>query len=137
LQRMERIRLEAGKIMGLGDVGDKVVPKPVLLSEGKNGAALTARYFMPQSCHPSLATTGAVGIATACTEPDTIAARIAGCKPVPGDIVIAHPSGKISVSIRLRQSQGQTRRVVSILRTARRLFEGVAFAHSDYLYPIQ
>jgi len=137
LQKMEHIRLEAGKIMGFGDVRDKVVPKPVLLSQGERGATLTARYFMPQSCHPSLATTGAVGIATACTEPGTLAARIAGCKPVPGDIVIAHPSGKILVSIRLRHSEGKTNRMVSISRTARRLFEGFAFARPDYFYPVQ
>jgi len=131
LHRMEMIRLEAGQLMGLGDVCDKVVPKPVLLSQGQGRADLTARYFMPRSCHPSLATTGAVGLATACSEPGTIAARIAGCKPVPGDITIAHPSGKISVSIRLRQIDGKTIRVASILRTARRLFEGVAFARPE------
>jgi len=38
LGRLESLRLQAGLAMGLGDVSDKVIPKPVLVSPAKAGA---------------------------------------------------------------------------------------------------
>ena len=39
--------------MGLGDVSDSVIPKPVLVSDGDSATSLTSRYFTPRRCHAS------------------------------------------------------------------------------------
>ncbi|PMC11668.1 4-oxalomesaconate tautomerase, partial [Klebsiella aerogenes] len=67
MTRLEAIRRKAGKAMGLGDVSDMVIPKPVLLSQPTENGTIKVRYFMPHNCHKSLAITGSIGIATATT----------------------------------------------------------------------
>ncbi|WP_245613209.1 4-oxalomesaconate tautomerase [Skermanella stibiiresistens] len=124
LRRIEAVRLEAGKLMGMGDVRDKVIPKPVLLSRGLAEGTLTVRYFMPHECHPALATTGAVGIATACITEGTVAADLAPRLRAPARIGIEHPSGRLDVDLMDRDGTP----VAGIVRTARRLFEGFVFA---------
>ena len=44
--RMERIRLKAGELMGMGDVTKSVTPKFAVLAKPRNGGTITARYFM-------------------------------------------------------------------------------------------
>jgi len=124
LQRLETLRLQAGRRMGMGDVSNQVTPKPVLISRPNNGGDLGVRYFMPHQCHPSLATTGAVGIATACISDGTVASRLIGDRKPPVILVLEHPSGHLEVKLDTRD--GKT--VAGILRTARRLFEGQVFA---------
>lgn len=124
LERLEKLRLQAGQRMGMGDVRAQVAPKPVLISKPKAGGDLNVRYFMPHQCHPSLATTGAVGIATACISDNTVASRLIGGRKPPVVLVLEHPSGRLEVKLDSRD--GKT--VAGILRTARRLFEGQVFA---------
>lgn len=69
LDRLEKLRLQAGQLMGLGDVSNSVVPKPVLVSEGDSASSITSRYFTPHKCHASHAVTGAIGVATAFSLP--------------------------------------------------------------------
>ncbi|MCJ9668637.1 MULTISPECIES: 4-oxalomesaconate tautomerase [unclassified Neorhizobium] len=123
-QLLERLRLEAGRLMGMGDVSNQVTPKPVLISRPRHGGHLNVRYFMPHQCHPSLATTGAVGIATACISDGTIASALIGKQTPPIILILEHPSGRLDVKLDSRD--GKT--VAGILRTARRLFEGQVFA---------
>jgi len=47
LARLEALRIEAGARMGIADAGNKVIPKPVLLSAPQHGGHLQVRYFMP------------------------------------------------------------------------------------------
>jgi len=122
LDRLELLRREAGRRMGLGDVARLVIPKPVLLSGPIAGGTLCARYMMPHTCHTALAITGAVGIATAVVTAGTVAARIAGAVAPPSDLLIEHPSGKLAV--RIETPDGSQSPVVYVVRTARRLFEG-------------
>lgn len=129
LARIEALRREAGRRMGLGDVADRVVPKPVLLSAPANGGTIRVRYLMPHSCHTALAITGAVGIATAIATPGTLAARIAGQLELPADLRIEHPSGKLDV--RVERPHPNASPVVSVVRTARRLFEGAVLVPTD------
>ena len=124
LDRLERLRLIAGARMGMGDVSHQVTPKPGLISRARSGGDLNVRYFMPHECHPSLATTGAVGIATACINADTVASRLIGTRQPPTVLAIEHPSGHLDV--RMQERDGKV--VAGILRTARRLFEGHVFA---------
>ncbi|WP_064707351.1 4-oxalomesaconate tautomerase [Rhizobium bangladeshense] len=124
LERLEKLRIAAGVRMGLGNVRNQVTPKPVLISRPKTGGDISVRYFMPHQCHPSLATTGAVGIATACISQDTIASLLIGRQAPPVVLSIEHPSGHLDVKLYERDG----RVVAGILRTARRLFEGHVLA---------
>ncbi|MDB6454116.1 4-oxalomesaconate tautomerase [Falsirhodobacter sp. 20TX0035] len=124
LQRIETIRLKAGLLMGMDDVSQQVTPKPVLISHARKGGDLNVRYFMPRECHPSLATTGAVGIATAAISPGTVAAALIGPRAIPAVLRIEHPGG--GLDIKLDERDGKT--IAGVLRTARRLFEGLVYA---------
>ena len=65
MRRLEALRIEAGKLMGIPDAADRVIPKPVLVAPPAKGGTLSTRYFMPHSCHTALAITGSVAVATA------------------------------------------------------------------------
>src|SRR6185369_14292822 len=77
LERLEILRLEAGRRMGLGDVSNSVIPKPVLVSKGEASGSITSRYFTPRKCHASHAVTGAIGVASAFALPGTVASGMA------------------------------------------------------------
>lgn len=129
LQRLESLRLQAGIAMGLGDVSDKVIPKPVLVSPAKAGGTIQVRYFMPHNCHRALAITGSIGLATACVIEGSIVARMLGGVSVPrlDKVRIEHPSGGIDVVLSYIGDKGETIQA-SVVRTARRLFSGYVYA---------
>lgn len=126
LQRLESIRLQAGRAMGLGDVTQMVIPKPVLLSPARHGGSLNTRYFMPHNCHRSLAATGAIGLASACALPGSVAFDLA---PVQGAALVRleHPGGQIEVSLECAEDEPPETMRASLIRTARRLFTGDVF----------
>ncbi len=127
---LERMRLEAGRRMGLGDVSDLVTPKIGLLSAPRKGGTITSRYLTPHECHRAHAATGAICLATACCTDGTVAAEVIGA-PIreSGTVVIEHPSGRIEVAVELAPDTDGGMRVsrTEILRTARRIFEGHVF----------
>lgn len=131
VKRLEALRLQAGKAMGLGDVRDKVIPKPVLVSPARAGGTFAVRYFMPRQCHRSLAITGAVGLATACVTPGTVVAQMLGLSNVPRLqlVRIEHPAGAIDVVLAYTGKNGQTIQA-SVIRTARSLFSGFVHVHA-------
>lgn len=130
LARLESIRLQAGRAMGLGDVSQMVIPKPVLLSSPRNGGALNTRYFMPHNCHRSLAATGAIGLASACALPGSVAHDLA---PVNGPTLVRleHAGGQIEVSLEPAAGDSSEAMRASLIRTARRLFTGDVFVPSS------
>ena len=87
--------------MGLGDVSDSVVPKPVLVSDGDDRTSVTSRYFTPHRCHTSHAVTGAIGVATAFALPGTVASTRGDLPPGTHDIAVLHPQGRIEVEVEL------------------------------------
>ncbi|PTM36899.1 4-oxalomesaconate tautomerase [Enterobacter cloacae] len=126
-ERLESVRRQAGTAMGLGDVSNKVIPKPVLLSRACKGGTLQVRYFMPHTCHKSLAITGSIGISTATLIEGSVACKIIADRPkglFTNIIDIEHPSGKISVSL-LREGDKIENTRAAVIRTTRKLFEGV------------
>ena len=130
LARVETLRLEAGRRMGLGDVSKLVTPKVGLLSPARHGGTIASRYLVPHSCHRSHAATGAICLATACCLEGTVAAEIIGGAVVQsGDVVIEHPAGRIDVGVTLEPDPAGGMRVArtEILRTARRIFEGFVY----------
>lgn len=120
LARLEQLRCEAGRRMGLGDVAGRVIPKVGLLSQARRGGSLTSRYFTPDRCHRSHAVTGALCVAAASRIAGSVAAEMLSAT---GSLVtIEHPSGAIQVDLSL-DAAGQVIRA-SLVRTARRIFEG-------------
>jgi 2-methylaconitate cis-trans-isomerase PrpF len=126
-ERLEPIRRAAGALMGLGDVTDRVVPKPVLVAAPAAGGTLAVRYFTPRSCHRAVAATGAVGIATACVLSGSIAHEVVG-QTAPGPtvgVLVEHPAGRTPIELELAPRGAEVPVLrASLLRTARRLFEG-------------
>jgi len=126
-ERIEAIRLAAGPLMNLGDVKDKSVPKMTLVAPPKNGGAVTTRVFIPHRAHASIGVLGAVTAATACLVEGSPAAEVAS---VPEGRVktlsIEHPSGEMSCVMSLGED-GQVE-TAALLRTARKLMNGVVFA---------
>jgi 4-oxalomesaconate tautomerase len=122
--RVERIRLQAGPLMGLGDVTNKVVPKMSLVAPAIDGGALHTRTFIPKRCHDAIGVLGAVSVASACVLEGSVAADFV---PRSGerqrDLSIEHPSGEFTVRLALGERPGQFD-AVALLRTARALFRG-------------
>ncbi|HLZ05485.1 MAG TPA: 4-oxalomesaconate tautomerase [Bradyrhizobium sp.] len=123
MTQLEAIRCAAARRMGL-PLG-LVIPKPVLIAPALHGGTLCARYFMPHACHRALAVTGAVALATACAIPGSVAHTLVGEVP-PAAVAIEHPSGKLELE--LAWAEGAEAPTVSVVRTARRIFEGAVFA---------
>ena len=123
--RIAAIRLQAGRMMGLGDVSRSVVPKPVLVSAPRAGGSITSRYFTPLTCHRSHAATGALAVGVAAMLPGSVANRFASLPPSGGIVCVEHPTGRIEMNLELTGMPGnpQVRRA-SLVRTARRIFEG-------------
>ena len=124
--RMEPIRNAPGARMGMGDVSKSVAPKFGLLAPPREGATITARYFMPWNCHPTMAVTGAQCLASCVLTPGTVAeglpARVEG---QPAVVVIEHPSGRIGVTVDYSVgADGFALRSAGLLRTARLLARG-------------
>ena len=127
---IERVRIEAGARMGLGDVAKSVTPKFGLLAAPRSEGAVTARYFMPWACHPSMAVTGAQCLASCVLAPGTVADGLAAAPgDSPANVVIEHPSGEIEVLIDFeRDGGGLAVRSAGLVRTARLLARGQVYA---------
>jgi 2-methylaconitate cis-trans-isomerase PrpF len=125
-ERMEKIRLEAGRRMGLGDVAKSVIPKIGLISEPRAGGNFTARYFMPWKCHPTLAVTGSQCLAACALAPGTVAERLA--RPIadsPAVVRIEHPIGEMEVTVNFSRQDGEFRfHSAGVIRTARLIARG-------------
>ncbi len=124
--RIEAIRLAAGPLMNLGDVADKSVPKMMLVAPPRNGGAVTVRSFIPKRAHASVGVLGAVSVATACLIPGSPAADVAS---IPAGsrktISVEHPTGEMTCVLEINDAGIVTS--AALLRTARKLMEGVVF----------
>lgn len=99
MQCIERVRVQAGARMGLGDVSLSVIPKFALLSEPRAGGTISARYFMPWNCHPSMAVTGSQCVAACALAPGTIGYDLARQPDASAQVSIEHPSGAIDLQL--------------------------------------
>lgn len=124
--RLEAIRLQAGPLMRLGDVATQSVPKMMLVAAPREGGAISVRSFIPHRCHASIGVLGAVTVATACLIEGSTAHALA---VLPGGtqqtLAVEHPSGSTGCVLDV-DAAGQVVRA-AVLRTARKLFDGVLF----------
>lgn len=126
-QRLEALRLACGEQMNLGDVSEKSVPKMTFVSPATNGGALSTRTFIPHRCHKTIGVLGAVSVATAACMPGSVAYDITKRdRGLTQNISIEHPSGEMTVIATLDQTGSVAQ--AAILRTARKLMDGVVFS---------
>lgn len=125
-QQLEQLRLTAGPMMNLGDVSELSVPKMSIISRAKNGGTINSRTFIPHRCHASIGVLGAVSVASACLLPHAPAYKIANTPQGQNKtLVVEHPTGELSVVMQLDDKQQI--QSSAILRTARKLFDGIVF----------
>lgn len=118
--RLEEMRREAGKRMGLGEVSGSVVPKIILVAPPRQGGTITSRYLVPDRTHAAHAVTGAITLAHGIATSGTVAAQTATMENFSvTKIDIEHPSGQLSILL----NDG----AAGVVRTARRLFAGEVF----------
>lgn len=131
LATVERIRLKAALLMGMGDASGKVLPKVVLVAPPQHGGNISSRYFVPWNCHAAHAVTGALCVAASCAIPGTIASSLVQFDPADkAKITIEHPSGKLETRIEVEQQRDSslpTVRSAGIVRTARPIMSGTVF----------
>ncbi|HEX3743864.1 MAG TPA: 4-oxalomesaconate tautomerase [Bryobacteraceae bacterium] len=133
-RRLESIRLAAGALMNLGDVSGRVVPKVSLVAPAANGGCVLTRNFIPKVCHTAIGVFAAVSVASACVLPGSVTDGIARVPDEDQQLLsIEHPTGEFTVHLDVDRSGALPHfRSVGLLRTARMLFDGTVFAHSDY-----
>jgi len=126
-QKIESIRLAAGPLMNLGDVKEKSVPKMFLVSAPKDGGAICTRSFIPHRAHATIGVLAAVSVATAALLEGSPANAVA---VVPEGkrktLSVEHPTGEMSCVLEVDDAGAVTS--AALLRTARKLMDGVVFA---------
>ncbi|MBF1163920.1 MAG: 4-oxalomesaconate tautomerase [Dechloromonas agitata] len=126
--KLEAIRLAAGPLMKLGNVAEQSVPKMTLVSAPRQGGVISTRSFIPHRCHASIGVFGAVSVATAAAMPGSVACDLA---QVPAgrqkEMLVEHPSGATRVLV--ETGEGSEFVSAGLVLTARKLFDGVVFAH--------
>ena len=128
-ERLHSIRLEAGPLMGLGDVSDATVPKLTLLAPPRNGGAVSTRTFIPERSHTSIGVLGAASVAAGLRIEGAVGADIAAFDPGRDRVRIEHPTGFLDIESTVTAGPhgppvaGRT----AVVRTARKIFDGTVF----------
>ena len=123
--RLEKIRLKAGEMMGLGDVGAKTIPKMCLISPPRQGGIINTRTFIPHRVHQTVGVLAAASDAAACMFAGSVAKGMAQFETVnPCRVDVEHPTGSLTVEL---EWQGETVIRTALLRTARKLMDGEVF----------
>jgi 4-oxalomesaconate tautomerase len=128
-RRLRAIRLEAGRLMGLGDVTDTTVPKLTLLAPPRDGGTITTRTFIPVRCHTSIGVLGAAGVAAGLRIDGAVGADLAVLDTGSDRVRIEHPTGFLDIdsSITTGPDGRPTPRRTAVVRTARTIFDGTVF----------
>ncbi|MEV1080280.1 4-oxalomesaconate tautomerase [Streptomyces sp. NPDC050211] len=128
--RLREIRLDAGKLMGLGDVDGATVPKLSLLAPPRDGGAVTTRTFIPVRCHTSIGVLGAASVAAGLLVPGGVAEGIAEPRGQGDRVRIEHLTGFLDIETSVEPGSAQTAPVVrrtAVVCTARKIFDGTVF----------
>jgi 4-oxalomesaconate tautomerase len=133
--KIEAIRLAAGKLMNLGNVSKKTIPKMSLISPALQGGLLNTRTFIPHRVHEAIGVLGSVSVATACVLQGTIANDLINQSFSDGtiNIIVEHPTGQFTVEMEVSGTSDISHFSVqraAFLRTARVLMRGEAMLPS-------
>jgi 4-oxalomesaconate tautomerase len=130
--RVQSLRLEAGQLMGLRDVTQASVPKTTLVSAPRDGGTICTRTFIPVRPHTAIGVLGAISAATALLLPGAAGAELAQTDEMDHRVDIEHPAGHLLVEVELDTSRRPPLvRKAGVVRTARKLFDGVVYASSQ------
>ena len=137
MQRIEKIRLAAGRRMGLGDVAESVVPKVGILAPPQRGGAVHSRYLTPHHVHAAHAVTGAICVTCSAWIRTTVAGVVARSLEMRltglaahavATVRIEHPSGAIDVRL---QTDGHSVEFnvhrAGVVCSARKIMDGRVF----------
>ena len=126
-KRVQQLRLEAGKAMGLGEVSGTTVPKITLVAPPLHGGTISTRTFIPVRVHESIGVLCAVSVGTAIELPGAVGHDLAAHEDG-SRLSIEHPSGVLQVEVELDTSVTPPGVIRSgVVRTARKLFDGFVF----------
>ena len=127
-ERLEDIRLLAGELMNLGDVSATTVPKMTLVSAPRASGNICTRTFIPHRCHDAIGVLAAVSVATALRLEGGAGSELLRAGADPDLVQIEHPTGTFAARVELTQSPaGPVVWRSGIVRTARKLFDGLVF----------
>ena len=137
MRRIEKIRLEAGRRMGLGDVAESVVPKVGILAPPRSGGVVYSCYLTPHHVHAAHAVTGAICVACCVSIQRAVASAV--CLRSPKRVTrptakkieivrIEHPSGAIDVRFETKGGGSELMvRRAGIVLTVRKIMSGRVF----------
>jgi 4-oxalomesaconate tautomerase len=124
--RLEVLRLACGRMMNLGDVAEKSVPKMTMVAPARHGGAFMTRSFIPHRCHDTIGVFAAVSAATAALLPASPAAALAtipqGARKV---MAVEHPNGATACVLECDDDDRVLK--AGMMRTTRKLFDGMIF----------
>ena len=127
-EEVERVRLAAGELLGLGDVSSQTVPKVILLSRARNGGVVGTRAFIPHRVHTSIGVLMAASVAAGVSIPNAVGSELSRL-PGSDTYEVEHPGGSSTVRVRVSQlPDGSWRAASASVRTARKIFDGRGFA---------
>ena len=124
--RIQSLRVRAGKLMGLGDVTDSSVPKTTLVAPPVDGGTICTRTFIPLRPHASIGVLGAVSVVTAVLLDGAVGHDLAQLGAGQTRMDVEHPSGHLEVEVEVDADSLRVRRS-GVVRTARKLFDGTVF----------
>lgn len=146
VQQLEQVRQKAGVAMGIFASEEKAaqsrsVPKVCIVSKPKDyvslsgeqvkasGADVMVRVMSSGDPHKAIPITAALCVAAAARVPGSLVDEVVSGKGAGKELVIAHASGCMGVNADVTQSPTGEVEAQSgtILRTARKLFEGRVF----------
>jgi 4-oxalomesaconate tautomerase len=128
-ERLEKIRVAASHMMGLGDPTGSVVPKFCIISKARNGGSVNARYMVPHQCHATFPLVGGQCLAAASIQKGTIAAEITRVmEDATQTIAIEHPVGTLETVIDYTGTRDAPEiKRIGFVRTARKLMVGEVY----------
>jgi 4-oxalomesaconate tautomerase len=123
--------------MGLGDVSQTTIPKLTIVSPPQSGGHLNTRTFIPHRCHDAIGVLGAVSVSTAALLPGSPAYALVDQlnNDVATDSLVRleHPTGVFEAVVEIvhTASGEMTVKRAGIIRTARKLMDGIVFPRSE------
>ncbi|MBL7258725.1 PrpF domain-containing protein [Paractinoplanes lichenicola] len=123
-KHIERLRLVAGDLMGLGDVSAMTVPKMCLTAPPRDGGDVCTRMFIPHRVHTGIGILAAVTVATAVAMRESTAVAMRG-SGAGRTVRIEHPTGYLDVVVDLGAGRS------AVVSTARPLLDGHVYPYEE------